>query len=333
MQRAFIRNVAKGISRLVLGTDTLASKYFGLKFPYGKGGSTLRFLDEVFASGINAFDTARSYGMRGIYGRAEIILGEWMKTRRTREEAVVITKGGPLPLDAKSDPLQADALLSHIDGSLRRLQIDRIDLFLVHYDRPAVPVEVAVDALDRAQSAGKIAAYGFSNWSVARVREAITYARQAGKHEAVAVSPQYSLMVWTRPLWNGAISISGPDERGAREWLAGQDLGIFAYSSLGRGFFREARQHPAPARPLVSNVFDSPENGRRYREACRIAAGRSVSPSQVALAYLFVQGMNVFAITGATSLEKIRENARATTLQLTQSEIAALDGESSRPRR
>ena len=149
-------------------------------------------LDAHAAAGGNFLDTADTYssfveGNSG--GESETIIGRWLQRRGRRDDVVVATKVGSLP---GREGLRPENIRAACEDSLRRLQVDHIDLYYTHKDDEDVPVPEIVDALDELVRAGKVREVAASNLSAARLRESLTYAKETGKAAYVAVQPHYN---------------------------------------------------------------------------------------------------------------------------------------------
>src|SRR6185436_11297422 len=183
----------KPVARLAQGTVQLSSANLDAGFA---------LLDGVFAQGGTTFDTAQVYGG----GDSERTLGRWLQERGLRDQVVIIGKGAHHNEDRhRVTPFDITA---DLHDSLARLKTERIELYLLHRDDPTVPVGPIVNVLNEHLQAGKIGAFGGSNWSVERIQEANTYAAANGMVPFVASSPNFSLAEQIRPPWPNCVSIS-----------------------------------------------------------------------------------------------------------------------------
>lgn len=157
MEYGRIPGIAKPIARLVQGTMMLNSADLEASFA---------LLDSVFDQGGTTFDTAEVYGD----GDCERTLGLWLRERRLRDEVVIIGKGAH-PHDGRRRVTPED-ITADVDSSLGRFGDDFIDLYLLHRDDPSKPVGPIVEVLNELVRAGKIGAFGGSNWTTARIAEA-----------------------------------------------------------------------------------------------------------------------------------------------------------------
>ena len=232
MKYGRVAGLDKPVSRLVLGCDNQRT--------YAHAAAIFDGFVEV---GGNCFDTA--FGYAG--GLPERLLGQWMKNRgAVRDELVVIAKGAHTP---HCDPA---SLTSQLHASLERMGVDRADLYLMHRDNPAVPVGEFVDALNAHRAAGRIGAFGGSNWSLARVQEANAYAAARGWAGFAAVSNNFSLARMVDPVWSGCVASSDAE---SRAWFAREGTALFAWSSQARGFFLPQPPPALATRPAKTRSF------------------------------------------------------------------------------
>ena len=317
MQYGSIPGVGKPVSRLVLGTMIISIKEQDRSF---------ELLDAVLASGCTAFDTAHGYAG----GDSERGLGQWMMTRGNRDKVVIITKG--CHHNADRSRVTAFDLASDLHDSLARLQTDYIDLYLLHRDDLSVPVGPIVEALNEHLAAGRIRAFGGSNWTHQRIAEANEYAQAHGLAPFAASSPNYGLAEQIQDPWGGGcVTISGPQNQAARAWYAANQMPVFAYSSLARGLF-SGRVTPDNW-PQTQSTLDRAcrtaychePNFKRLERALAFAKERSISVPQLVLAFMFGSALNVFPIVGAASGQEYMDNTQAFDVVLTEAERSWLD--------
>ncbi len=304
----------KPVSRIFLGTAGA---------PYASGREADALLDEMFAAGITAYDTARKYG------RAEECLGKWICSRRNREKIFLLTKcGHPGPLG--NARVNRRAMRADLERSLCALKTDYVDALLLHRDDERVPVGEVVEIFNEMFREGKIRAFGGSNWRHERIAAANAYAEQRGMRPFSFSSPNFGLAVQAADPWGGGcVSLSGEKNASARAWYVHTQMPVVAYSSLGRGLFSGKVTDAESARRHMDRFarrgYACEENFERARRCAEIAAQKGVSCTQVALSWIFRQQMNVFAVVGTSSPQRMRENVAAYSLALTEEECACLD--------
>jgi aryl-alcohol dehydrogenase-like predicted oxidoreductase len=216
MKYGSIPGISKQISRLGQGTATV----FDPKNP----AACYEMLDLSIEFGINLFDTAQVYGRE-----RSALLGKWIKERNLSDEVVVLAKGAHHGERQRVTP--AD-ITTDLEQSLDWLQADHVDLYVLHRDDPSVPVEPIVDILNEHKKAGKIGAFGGSNWSHKRVAAANSYAKEHGLTPFAVSSPNFSLAEMVEEPWTNCVSISGPEGLDARDWYAKSDVALVPWSSL-----------------------------------------------------------------------------------------------------
>lgn len=301
------------LPRVFVGTERMGSVVPDLLASASARERTFRFLDGVAEAGCTAFDLAASYRVGG----TERLFGRWMRSRRNRDSLFLSGKGAhPYPV-VRPNRLTPRDLERDLDASLRRLGTDRLDLYLVHRDSARVPLGPIADALAGFVRAGKIRAYGVSNFSHERLAELDRLAREAGAAEPVASSPQFSLVEWTRPEWPGCVSISGPANAAARAYYEKSGLVVLAWSPLGRGFFGGDRSRGA--------AYESTGNVARRQRVETLGRQLGHTAAQIALGWLFRQPFPVFAVVSSSSVENMKQNLRAADVRLTEEQAHWLE--------
>ena len=148
-------------------------------------------LDAYLDGGGNFIDTADVYGQ----GASESILGRWMRSRKNRERIVLATKlGSQMGNDPMARGLSRRYILQAVEASLKRLQTDAIDLYQAHRDDPATPLTETMAAFDELVQQGKVRYVGASNYSAARLREALAVSEQHGYVRYSCLQPPYNLV-------------------------------------------------------------------------------------------------------------------------------------------
>jgi len=285
------------VSAIGLGTWQFGSGEWGYGSSYASEVAP-RIVDRSLDLGVTFFDTAEAYA----FGRSEAILGRALGARRP--EAFVATKLFPvMPID----PVVA----TRARGSLRRLDIDKIDLYQVHWHNPVFPLRSTMSAFGALQRKGLIRHVGVSNFSLALWKEA-----EAGLGGPVLSNQvKYSLID------------RGPEQE-LLPWAQAHDRIVIAYSPLSQGLLSgryDADHLPSGLRSGTPAFL--PDNVRLLAPVLdvlhQIAAAHDATCAQVALAWL-VRHPNVVVIPGASSVEQAETNAAAADLDLSDDEAAAL---------
>jgi len=283
-------------------------------------------LDEVFEQGGTTFDTAHQYGG----GDSERTFGRWVRERGLRDEVVVIGKGAHHNADRKR--VTPSDITADLFDSLARFGFDHVDLYLLHRDDPSVAVGPLVEVLNEHLSEGRIKAFGGSNWTPERLREANEYAAGNDLVPFVASSPNLSLAEQAVEPWPDCVSISGRAGEKDREWYERERMPLFTWSSLAGGFFsgRFSRDNldsfESELDLLCVETYCYEENFERLDRARLLADERGLSVPQIALAYVLDQPLEVFALVGCNTGEEFRANVAAGDVRLTPEELAWLEG-------
>ncbi|MFB9868842.1 aldo/keto reductase [Vreelandella sulfidaeris] len=270
----------------------------------------LRVLDEAFELGYRHFDTATLYGATV----NERVVGRALEDKR--DQLLLASKCG-LAIDPESGKRvidgRPDTLRKQCEASLERLRTDHLDLYYLHRMDRQVPIEESVGALGRLVEEGKIGGVGLSEISAATLRRAVA------EYPIAAVQSEYSL--WTR---NPEIALLNA----CRE--AGTTL--VAFSPLGRGFLAGAVNDPERLEegdmrrnmPRFS-AENYPHNQALFGHLAALAQALSVTPGQLALAWLKAKGGDIAPIPGTRSVDHMRENLAAETLVLDAATMTQLD--------
>jgi aryl-alcohol dehydrogenase-like predicted oxidoreductase len=302
MKYGKIPGVELPVSRLGMGIDNQTG------MPH-----TAVMLDDFFERGGNCFDTAYIYGG----GVSEKLLGGWIANRGIRRDVVIIDKGGHSP------NCVPDALSRHVMEGLERLQTDYIDIYLLHRDNPDVPVGEFVDVFNEHVAAGRIRAFGGSNWTPERVEAANAYAKEKGVTGFAVVSNNFSLARMVQAVWGGCISSS---DKASRDWHERTGIALIPWSSQARGFFVEGRAHPDDrSDPGLVRSWYSDDNFRRLERAKELARKKNVLPINIALAYVLCQPFPTFPLIGPRKLSETRTSWPALEVELTPDELRWLN--------
>jgi predicted dehydrogenase/aryl-alcohol dehydrogenase-like predicted oxidoreductase len=271
-------------------------------------------LDAFYEAGGNVFDTAYIYNS----GRTEAIFGDWHSSRGVkRDETILIGKGAHSPL------CYPDQIGKQLTQSLDRLKTDYVDVYFMHRDNPDVPVGEFVDAMDAEVTAGRIRGiFGGSNWSLARMQEAIAYAGKNGKAAPAALSNNFALADMISPIWDGCISASGDDWKA---WLTQTQIPNFAWSSQGRGFFTDRAGRDKFDDEEIVRCWYSDSNFERRDRAIELAGTLNRHPIHVALAYVLAQPFPVIPLIGPRNLTELEDSLSALSIALSSADVRWLE--------
>ena len=254
----------------------------------------IELISHAVEIGYDHFDTANMYGR----GRSEELVGKALGLRR--KDVFLATKTG-IVLDGPNRGVDChpDSMAASLDGSLKRLGTDHVDLFYMHRYDPKVPVADVVGFMTRAIEAGKIRSYGVSEWNAAHIREAHAI------HPMAAVQPEYSL--WTRNVELGVFDVC-------------RQLGIamVCFSPVARGTLcggmpEELHFEDGDLRALMPRFQGNnwTKNLELMRQFEALAGDAGIKPSHLALAWLFSRGDFIHAIPGTTKISHLEENFAA----------------------
>jgi predicted dehydrogenase/aryl-alcohol dehydrogenase-like predicted oxidoreductase len=300
MRYGRIPGLDKDVSRLVMGVDNQTTL----------GHASVMF-DDFVERGGNAFDTAYIYGG----GLMERLLGQWIVNRGLRDDVVIIGKGAHTP---HCDP---ESIVRQLDETLDRLQTDHVDVYLMHRDNEEIPVGEFVDVLDEQAAAGRIRAFGGSNWSIARFQEALDYADAHGRRRFSVLSDHFGLAHALDVPWAGCRYVTDDVDR---EWLERTGTTLLPWSSQARGFFARADRDDTSDAELV-RCYYSDDNFERLARARSLAEELGVAPTAVALAYVLAQDFPTFPLFGPRSIEETRTSMAGLDVTLTPEQVRWLD--------
>jgi aryl-alcohol dehydrogenase-like predicted oxidoreductase len=278
-------------------------------------------MDAFVESGGNFLDTADYYsrwlpGHTG--GESEEIIGRWMKERLNRSSIVLTTKvRHPMGPDPNDQGLSRKHIMEAIDASLRRLDTDYIDLYLMHAFDAETPIDETLRALDDIQRAGKVRYIGASNYPAWRLAEALW---KADVHHTVRfdlLEPHYNLVHREE------------FERDLKTVCEQYQIGVTPYSPLAKGFLTgKYSRNETPESEFASSVlkrYNTDTAWKTIEVVQRIANEIDSTPSAVALAWLLAQPVITAPIVGANSVAQLQQSLAALDITLTSAQRAQLN--------
>ena len=279
---------------------------------------SFRILDAAFDAGLNFIDTADIYstwvpGHAG--GESETIIGRWFARSGKRDRVIIATKVG-MEMGGDNHGLSPKYMERAVEDSLLRLQTDRIDLYQSHQDDPNTPLEETLGAFDKMISQGKVRYIGASNYTGARLKEALETSKRDGLPRYETLQPHYNMME------------REPYESDLAPVAVAYGLGVIPYFSLASGFLTgkyrsEADLQGKPRGGGAGKYLN--EHGKAVLAALDEVAGEYHStPARVALAWLMTRPAVVAPIASATSEDHVRDLAEATKLTLSQDALDRL---------
>lgn len=305
------------VSRLCLGTMTMG-------WTSGKEDS-LAVMDYALFQGINFFDTADVYSFwakDNPGGVAESWIGEWLTSRRARDKVIIATKArGRMWEGPDGEGLSRAHLMRAVEDSLRRLQIETIDLYQSHWPDENTPVEEIFRAFEEMIRQGKVRYLGCSNHTPAQLRETLEVCAAHGLPRYESLQPHYNL-VHRREY-----------EAELMEICRHENLGVIPYSPLQGGFLTGKYQRDGSA-PAQSRGVGNERMQRYATEAgfaildalTEIGGHHGTTIAQTAIAWLLANPTVTSAIVGANTVTQLAELVKAGEVVLSVEEKAKLDG-------
>lgn len=279
--------------------------------------TSFALLDRFVEKGFNAIDTADIYSTwTGQPGISETVIGKWLKKTGRRNEVVIATKvGGEFAANKKG--LSRSHIIESVEGSLRRLQTDYIDLYQSHFDDPDTPQDETLSAYAELVKAGKVRLIGASNFSADRLADALEVSRKNGLPRYETLQPEYNL------------SARQEFEAGPQSVCAVNSVSVITYFSLASGFltgkYRKESDFEGKARSGGAKKHLT-ERGRRILAALDSTAAKlGAQPSQIALAWLLTRPTVAAPIASATTVAQLDELLASTTLVLDAATLKELD--------
>ena len=301
------------VSRLSLGTMTFSDGGGNPSIARTNEADAASLVDRAIDAGVNFIDTADIYSG----GESETILGRIMAGRR--DQLVIATKAGwRTGPTLNQSGLSAAHLHWSIDQSLRRLNTDRVEIYIAHRNDANTPLEETLVALDAIVRAGKARYLGVSNWPAWKIAAAIEFQRANGLAQFTHAQMMYSLL-----------------GRGIEEemipMMAAYGLGLTAWSPLAGGFLsgKYTRDNLTDADNRLSGFdaipFDKDMGFALVEQMRAIAEEKDASVAQVALAWLLSKPAVSSVIIGASNMSQLDDNLAAADLALTDADLDALD--------
>ena len=310
MQQRALGNSPLSIAPLVFGGNV-----FGWSADERR---SFELLDAFVDAGGNLIDTADSYsawvpGNRG--GESETIIGKWLRKSGKRDQVLISTKVAKW---AEHPGLSPVNIRKAVDGSLKRLQTDVIDLYQAHEDDASVLMVDTLGEFARLIEAGKVRVIGASNFDAARFADALAVSKQHGLPRYESLQPEYNL-----------VSRVGY-EKELEPLIRAENIGVISYYALASGFLSgkyrsEVDLAKSAARGGSVKNFLNPHGLQVLAALDEVAAAHQATPAQVALAWLIARPGLTAPIVSATSVEQLKELFGATSLQLSADEIAQLN--------
>jgi aryl-alcohol dehydrogenase-like predicted oxidoreductase len=310
------------VSEMCLGAMTFGSDGFWKVMGGLEQNAVNELVKRSYDAGINFIDTANVYSL----GQSEIRVGQAIKgLGLPRDELVVATKATGIMNDLPNGRGQSRFhLMNELDASLKRLQLDHVDLYQLHGFDPLTPLEESLATLNDMVRSGKVRYIGLCNMAAWQIMKALSISDSRNWARFASVQAYYTL--------------AGRDlERELIPLIRDQNLGLMVWSPLAGGLLsgKYGRDGKGPAGSR-RNDFDFPVINKERAFACvdamrPIAERRGVSVAQIALAWLLAQAAVSTVIIGAKTVEQLNDNIAATKVELSEDELAVLNEVSQLP--
>ena len=302
---------ALGASGLTIAPLVLGGNVFGWT---ADKATSFAVLDAFVGAGGTMIDTADVYsawvdGHKG--GESETVIGEWLKQSGKRDDVLIATKVGMMP-----GGLQPETIERAVEGSLKRLGTDRIDLYFAHKDDAETPIDATLEAFSRLIDAGKVRSIGASNYSAMRLKAALDAAKASSLPHYTVLQPEYNLV--SRTGFEGEL----------QDLAVTQNIGVIPYYGLASGFltgkYRSADDFGKSVRGGGMAKLLEGKGGKILAEMDAVAAETGATLAQIALAWLAAQEGVTAPIASATSVDQVTELMGFLSVDLSRDQIDRL---------
>lgn len=281
--------------------------------------ASFKILDEFVDHGFDLIDTADTYstwvpGNKG--GESETIIGNWLKNSGKRNQVIIATKLGGDMGQGKKD-LSAAYVRKAVEASLKRLQVDHIDLYQTHYDDLDTPVEETLEALNKLVEEGKVRYIGTSNLSTERIKSSLEASAANNWASYISIQPLYNLHEREK------------FETEYRDLVRENNLAVLNYYALASGFLSgkyrsEADLNKSQRGPGIKKYLD--DRGLRILSTLdEVSAAHGVAQATVAIAWLLHKPEVTAPIASATTSAQLEDLLKSANLELSSEDMARLD--------
>ncbi len=300
------------LSAVVLGTDGFGSAV--------EPSRAYALLDTYTFLGGTVLDTAECYSkwIPGGEHASETLLGRWMREKKNRQEILLSTKGGFYPYGTKPR-LSREDIFADLEGSLKRLGTEYVDIYWLHRDAPELPVEDMMDTLSLAVKQGKVRYIGVSNWKCERLEQANQYCKAAGYPCLIGSQLQYSP---AKPnVQNNEPDLVLMNDR-EYAYFKEHDLSVFGYAAQAKGFFTRYLQGGKEALSVKAyERYYNAETLQAYETLRQLSEHHGCSIGAVTVAALVNQyDFDTFPIVGCKTVEQLKDSLAGADLVLSKEE-------------
>ena len=283
------------------------------------------FLDTYVRLGGKCIDTARTYcsWLEEGEGSSEKTIGRWLCERNNRKDVILVTKGGhPRFETMKKSRLSREELESDLEASIKALQTDYVDIYLLHKDDESIPVEEIMPILNDFVKSGKVHFIGVSNWKTERIEKANKFAEE-NKMEPFRISQIYYSLAHTSKEAIGDETIACMDMK-SYAWYKKNNFPVMAFSPQAKGFFSKVAIGESITHQMESQ-FVSTANLARLAKVKKLCEETGETPATLVLGYLNSQPFPVSSVFSATKLWQLEEDMKASDAVLTEKQLAFLE--------
>ncbi|HSR29136.1 MAG TPA: aldo/keto reductase [Anaerolineae bacterium] len=278
---------------------------------------SFQLLDQYIEAGGTFLDTANNYSYwneGGVGGESEALLGRWFRERRNRDRIFLATKVGFNTLDV-GHSLSAETIVRELDGSLKRMGTDYVDLYYAHKDHRADPLEETLEAFDRLVTAGKVRYIGCSNTLAWRIERARTISRSHGWAEYCCVQQRFSYL---RPKPGASFGNQVSANADLLDYCRQkQDVTFLAYSPLLGGCYTRRDKS-------IPEQYQGPDADARMVALRRVAKDVGATPNQVVYAWMLQGKPNIVPLVAASNKEQMAENLGSLEVKLSREQMELL---------
>ncbi len=312
MKNIKLKHTDLSVSNIAFGTDSIGSLI--------DKELSFSMLDLYFKEGGNLIDTAEGYADWLPDGKhaSENTIGEWLKSRKNRSDIVISTKGGMYRV-GEPHRLTEKEIFSDLDGSLKRLNTDYIDIYWLHRDAPVL-VSEAMEILAKAVKQGKVRYIGVSNWNNSRLDEANKYAGDNNLPKLFASQIQYSPAVPNIEKNEPDLVLMNDNEY---EYFKNHDFTVFAFASQAKGFFSKYEKGGKEAlSPKAYTRYFNDETLKRFERLKKIKEERGCTMGNIVIAALCNNyDFDTIPIIGCKTTAQLKDSLKGGDIVLTRQEL------------
>ncbi len=280
---------------------------------------SFKILDAFAEAGFDFIDTADTYSwwVPGNVGtESETIIGEWLAQRNNRENIVISTKVGSQNNEHPVN-VSKEFIVKNVEGSLKRLKTDYIDLYQTHFDDENTPVEETLSAFQQLIKEGKVRAIGTSNMSPSRILESLAASEKEGLPRYQTLQPQYNLLE------------RDSFENELQEIAEKNSMGVINYYSLASGFltgkYRSKNDLNKSQRGGAVEKYLNEKGFKVLNALDKISEKHSTTPATISLAWLLARPNITAPIVSATSLKQLEAIIEAPKIRLDAEDMTMLN--------